>query len=184
MSIKADIPEFLVEMSKQIREQGNRCTADPVFEVRYKDYLVTEEGYNEHHTEIVDDDGNTLYHSIIDSDFSILAARIFDTEKEFASSFWNDNGDGRFLDCEESDFINCFNDHFDYTWRDLPDCMRVLYMQEIEVTVNTHLTEAGAQAFINRKQHDYPKLYIYATSLVFCDQMKQLRNWILSLSDD
>ena len=57
-------------------------------------------------------------------------------------------------------------------------------MQEVEITVNSHFTEKGAQQFIDRKQHDYPKLYIYAISLCYVEQMRQLRDWIKGLSEE
>ncbi|EGR2446752.1 TPA: DNA N-6-adenine-methyltransferase [Vibrio cholerae] len=47
-----EIPDFLIEMSKQMHEQNNRITADPIWQVRHKQYLVTEQGYNESHWEI------------------------------------------------------------------------------------------------------------------------------------
>ena len=94
--------------------------------------------------------------------------------------------------CEENDveinagaFIEYFKDDYDPDgWLDLPDDIKTLHMQEIEVTVNTHFTEADAKAFIERKQHDYPKLYTYATSLCFCWNMIELRQWIMSLTKE
>ena len=61
MEIK--IPDFLLEMSKQLNEQNNRGTAEPIFQVRHKDYLVTEVGYNQHHWEfhLVDSEGWPCY---------------------------------------------------------------------------------------------------------------------------
>jgi hypothetical protein len=38
--MKTEIPGFLLEMSKQLNEQDNRITADPLFEVRYKNTLL------------------------------------------------------------------------------------------------------------------------------------------------
>tara|TARA_R100000805_G_C3494359_1_gene27122 strand:- start:16 stop:315 length:300 start_codon:yes stop_codon:yes gene_type:complete len=93
--MNTEIPEFLLEMSKQLNEQDNRATDDPLFEVRYKKP----------------------------------------------------------------------------------------HMQEIEVTVNSHFTEVDANAFIKRKQQEYPELYTYAISMCYCESMKQLRNWIMSLSN-
>jgi hypothetical protein len=57
-----------------------------------------------------------------------------------------------------------------------------IHLQETEEVVKTCLTEADANWFIQRKQHDYPKLYTYAESMCFCPQMIELRNWIMSLT--
>jgi hypothetical protein len=60
----SQIPAFLIAMSQQMHEQSNRMTAEPIFQVRYKHYLVTAPDYNEHHWEIIEPgDGGTLYHS-------------------------------------------------------------------------------------------------------------------------
>ena len=177
-----DIPQFLIEMSKQINEQGSRMTADPLFEVRYKKSLITEEGYQESHWEILDDDGQTLYHSENSEDYSELAEYIFENHEQWSSSFWSEHEETRFLDCKEIDFVECFNYHFDPDWTDLPDDLKKLHLQEIEVTVNSHFTEADAEAFIARKQHHYPKLYTYVISMAYCRNMIELRRWIASLT--
>jgi len=174
------IPAFLIEMSKQMNEQGNRMTADPIFQVRYKHYLVTAEGYNDHHWEIIEpDDGHTLYHSEV-CDKQRLAEWLGDNEAEWSESW---------LESLESDdlasgFIDVFCDNFDVEndFDELPDSLMKIHLQEVEEVIKTCLTEADARAFIARKQHDYPKLYTYVESMVYCPQMIELRNWILSLT--
>jgi len=180
-NINVSVPQFLLEMSKQLNEQDSRYTSDPLFEVRYKKHLVTEAGYNESHWEILDGDGQTLYHSEKSEDYSEIAEHVFENNEQWSSSFWGDYEETRFLDCTKAEFIECFNDHFDSDWCDLPDDLVKLHMQEVEVTVNSHFTEADAEAFIERKQHDYPKLYTYAISMCYCWNMIELRNWIASL---
>ena len=176
-----EIPKFLIEMSKQINEQNNRCTADPLFEVRYKTSLITDAGYNESHYEIISDDGYMLYHSDKSDDYTELAEHLFEYEIEWSRALvedeLTDNGD-------EAGFVDWFNNNFDDDINDLPSDIRKLHMQTIEVTVNSHFTEVGAQQFIDRKQHDYPKLYIYAISLCYVVQMVELRNWIKSLTKE
>lgn len=185
MNLTSELPDFLIEMSKQINSQNNRMTADPLFEVRYKASLVTESGYNESHFEIFCDEGYTLYHSEKSKNYDELAEYLFEYENEWCVSFMEDIGeemdDNDYL--TDSDFCQFFNDEFNPDLHDLPSEMKKLHMQEIEVTVNSHFTEADAQAFINRKQHDYPKLYIYAVSLCYCENMTKLRNWIKSISN-
>ena len=65
----------------------------------------------------------------------------------------------------------------------LPDGQEVFFMKSVRSVVRACLTESDANAFIKRKQHDYPKLYTYVESMHFCPQMVELRNWILSLGD-
>lgn len=180
--MKAEIPDFLIEMSKQINSQNNRMTADPLFEVRYKTHLITQEDYNESHWEIFCEDGHTLYHSKKSDDFGVLAEYLFDYDQDWCEQWFSFNDiDFKF---SESSFIHFFTDLFDHDLDDLPDGIKKLHLQEIEVTVNAHFTEVDAQAFIDRKQHDYPKLYIYAISLYFCENMTKLRNWIKELDTE
>lgn len=185
--LKRLLPNWLLEMSREMHRQDNRMTADPMFEVRHKKNLVTESDYNESHFEIIDEDGSSRYHSEISESYSELAKYLFDYKNEWCYSFLEDKREV-FIDDDtrysESEFIEFFNDNFEHEWDDLPEGIKKLSMQEVEVTVNSHFTEKSAQDFIDRKQHDYPKLYIYATSLCFCRDMKMLRNWILSLTDD
>ncbi|WP_198521087.1 ead/Ea22-like family protein [Pseudoalteromonas spongiae] len=178
-----NIPAFLFEMSKQINEQDNRLTADPLFEVRYKDYLVTEEGYQESHWEVLCDSGHTLYHSERSENFDDLASYLFQNESDWCES-WLEDKEYENVAVHELQFTDLFNKHFDTEFDELPSEIKKLHMQEVEVTVNSHFTEADAQAFIDRKQHDYPKLYIYAISLCYCENMAKLRNWIKDLSTD
>ena len=186
MNNKIEIPEFLIEMSKRLNKQDNRMTSDPLFEVRYKQSLITEQGYNESHFEIVNDDGETLYHSTNSDDFYELAEYLYEYENEWCKSWIDDRDlfDDVYPVKDINNFNLIFNDYFNEYLDDLPDSLRKFHMQEIEVTVCSHFTEAAAQAFIDRKQHDYNKLYIYAISLYFCEEMKQLRNWILELTND
>ena len=175
-----EYPKFLVEMSKQLNTQGNRMTADPLFEVRYKQSLVTEEGYNESHFEIISEEGDTLYHSEKSDDYSKLAEHLIENEEEWCNSWCEEN---EVELCGEA-FIEYFKDNYDHELYDLPDDIKKLHMQEIEVTVNSHFTEADANAFIDRKQHDYPKLYTYAISMCYCWNMVELRQWIMSITKE
>jgi len=178
-----EAPKFLLEMSKQLNEQGNRMTADPLFEVRYKTSLVTESGYNESHFEVFNEEGVALYHSERSENLNELAEFLIENEIEWCKAWCEENE----IEMCGGAFVEYFNDLVDldwFEWNELPGDLRALHMQEIEVTVNSHLTEAGAKAFIERKQHDYPKLYTYAISLSFCAQMIELRNWIKSLEQE
>lgn len=186
-----EIPNFLLEMSRQMHEQDNRITAEPIFQVRYKEYLVTEEGYNEHHWEIIDtEDGTTLFHSEASQDYSDVAMYLIEQHPDWIKDWSCNNMDANIelvdSEVDEDDYdrlIESINNDFDPDLDDPPDTLKKLHMQETEVVVKTCLTEADAKAFIKRKQHDYPKLYTYVASMVFCPQMIELRNWIMSLTD-
>ena len=178
-----NIPDFLIEMSNHINEQDNRATADPFFEVRHKKYLITEQDYNEHHYEIMDEEGNTLHHEIFSDDYNDLCEHLYDCHRGWCEDWF-------LTESEEEDRVfnlvnlkTLFDGIWDYDYFTLPYEISKIYLQEIEVTVNTHFTEADAQAFIDRKQHDYPKLYIYATSLYYCENMSRLRRWIKDLTN-
>lgn len=181
-----EIPEFLTEMSEQLNTQGNRITADPLFEVRYKKSLVTESGYNESHFEIINEEGNSLHHSEKDSDYSELAQHLFDYHLEWCKEWSEEYNDMDIDDTLWNDsFVESFASNYDHDgWFYLPSDIKKLHMQEIEVTVNSHFTEADANAFIARKQHDYPKLYTYAISMCYCWNMVELRKWIMSLTKE
>lgn len=161
------IPDFLLEMSQQMREQPSRSTSHPFWQVRCKRYIVTEQGYNEHHWEICCDDG-VIYSSL--DPIEELHEYLNENHSEFVAN-WNSFNEAESID-----------EWFDATDDNLPDGLRLVYVQEIEEVVSTHLTEAGAKAFIDRKQHDYPKLYTYVESAYWSPQLRQLQDWIISLS--
>jgi hypothetical protein len=185
-----EIPSFLLEMSKQMNEQHNRYTADPIWQVRYKKYLITEEGYNENHWEIAGvEEGNTLYHSENDSDFNDLLDYLLENNPDWVIEWAEEYADMDIKNADgdiDDDCLNTlkseFNDNFEPEWHELPDSVKKFHMQEIEVVVKSCLTEKDANAFIERKQHDYPELYTYVESMCFCPQMIELRNWIMSLN--
>jgi hypothetical protein len=182
MSAQIEIPSFLLEMSKQMHEQDNRCTAEPIFQVRCKRYLVTAADYNEHHWEIIDDEGSTLYHSEV-CDKQWLAEWLVDYESDWCSKWFIEQCEDE--QCDESDgVVFAFCDLFDVedNYDELPDSLMKIHLQETEEIVKTCLTVADANWFIQRKQHDYPKLYTYAASMYQCPQMIELRNWIMSLT--
>ena len=189
MSQQIEIPAFLLEMSQQMHQQDNRCTAEPIWQVRCKRYLPTEEGYDEHHWEIFDTDGGTALYRSDESDMKqALAEWLAENDHQWCSNWLFDNDidevchdvshtfDEVFIEA----FIDKFNLESDHD--QLPDPLKKFHLQETEEVIRSCLTEADARAFIARKQHDYPKLYTYVESMVFCPQMIQLRHWIMSLT--
>ena len=159
-----DIPNFLIEMSKQLNEQGNRVTAEPIFQVRCDRYITCAED-REDYWSIVDT-GNE-YSEIYRSD---------KCDTDYFFSYMRENY-AEWVDEWESNEEDEFNpDNFDVedSHLDLPDGydqLERISMQKIHEVVKSCLTEFDAQSFIDRKQHDYPKLYIYVESMVFCHQL-------------
>jgi len=161
----SEIPSFVFEMSKQMNEQPNRATAHPFWQVRCKRFEVTAEGHNEHHW-VLTDEGGEFYRSDSDDDVNEL---LLDRHPEFCAKWEKGSGEG-------------FLDMFDIDHEELPSEVTKLYVQEVEQMVSTHLTEHDANWFINRTQHNYPPLYTYVESAYRSPQLRQLQDWIISLT--
>ena len=184
--MKTDIPEFLLEMAEQIKTQDGRCTAHPFYQVRCKRYVITAEGYNEHHWELVSEDseGHPIYRSDKGADINgDNVSEMMELYPDWCDEWIKDGIDNGYID-EGSQFVDCFDfeSHKD-SFEDWPEGCDVVHLQEIEEVVSTHLTLSDAEWFINRKQHDYPKLYTYAESAYFSPQIRQLQDWLKSLTN-
>lgn len=168
-----EIPNFLIEMSEQLNTQDNRITADPIWMICYDKPYITEEGhhsYTEYAT--THDDYNLIYSdekgSLADNEHAIQ--HLIEYYPSFCDQWEEDNA------LPIDDF--CIETHSDY----LPDDIQIFHMNKTMHIVKACLTEADANFFIKRKQHDYPKLYTYVYSMVYCPQMIELRKWIMSLT--
>jgi len=166
------VPEFLLEMSKQMREQPNRMTAHPFWQVRCNRYLPTLEGCSEHHIEVCGDDG-VVYRP--DRPVSDLHEYLIENHEEWCQQWAEENHD----DDDWKEAIECY---FDLDCDDLPEELRKIPVQEVQEVVSTHLTQAGAEQFIKRKQHDYPNLFTYVESAYWSPQLRELQDWIISLT--
>lgn len=176
------IPPFLLELSKQLNEQPSRSTAHPFYQVRCNRYYVTEADYNEDHWALFGDDGEVWRN---DSAPEELCEYLAEYHRDWVVSLIGENEDAeegeeeideelatRLQECGE----------FDFDCDDLPDGLKKLHMQKIEEVVSTHLTLDAANKFIKRKQHDYPKLFTYAESAYWSPQLRELQDWIKSLT--
>lgn len=172
MMNKKEIPAFLLEMSKQMREQDNRCTAHPFWQVRCKRYMPTEEGYSDVGYELMADDGDVVYRSYRAEEDELECLLLEDYREHFDPMLGDEES-------AEDAVIG-----FDPTIDELPDGLRIVFVQEVEEVVSTHLTEADAKWFIRRKQHDYPPLYTYVASAYWAPQLRELQDWIISLTAD
>lgn len=168
-----EIPDFLLEMSRQMREQPNRCTSHPFWQVRCKRYLPTLDGYNTDHYEVCGDEG-VIYRS--DYPVSELHEFLLDEHEEWCKQWAEENH-------PDYEYAEAIETWFDLDYDELPDGLTKIPVQEVEDIVSTHMTEHDANWFIQRKQHDYPKLYTYVESAYWSPQIKQLQDWIISLTD-
>lgn len=172
-----EIPDFLIDLSKQLNEQPSRSTAHPFYQVRCKRPYVTMEGYSSAYFDVYNDDGvifssNWKNHGCKDEH---LAEYLIENYHDWLCDTFEDVEviDVDFL-LENFDFDECDN---------LPEGLTKIWLQEVEEVVSTHLTLDAAEAFIRRKQHDYPKLFTYAESAYWSPQLRQLQDWIKSLTN-
>jgi hypothetical protein len=177
MTNNIDIPAFLIEMSEQINTQDNRITAEPIWQVCYDKEHVTAEGYESYTTYCNSDDDYILILStedgtLADNDYAIEWLR--EHKPNFCEK-WE-------LDFDKSMDDFDFEEEFDNYEMNALSIQKNYMVRRMEV-VKSCLTESDAKWFIQRKQHDYPKLYTYVESMVFCPQMIELRNWIKSLTE-
>lgn len=169
-----EIPNFLLEMSRQMNEDENRATAHPFWQVKCKRHIVTEQGYNEAGFVICSDEGE-VFRSWIDDESDFY---------EYLSEYYPE-WLSKWFECEDvSDSDSkkeIFEDSFGLESGDLPDDLNRVFVQVVEEVVTTHLTKSDAEGFINRKQHDYPKLYTYVESAYWSPQLRELQDWIKTL---
>lgn len=179
------IPDFLTEMSKQLNMQSNRCTADPVWQVRCKRTRITSEDQTDRFQLIDHDEGYLAADSHIEQEFNEQIVEHLDCDPDdlpvIFENWVNSEEVGGLTGQEKIDY---FIENFDCEVDDL-EGFRLIWVEEYEdIIMGAFLTEQDANWFINRKQHDYPKLYTYVTSMYFSVQMKELRNWIMSLTKE
>tara|TARA_R110000851_G_scaffold85090_1_gene185181 strand:- start:1 stop:453 length:453 start_codon:yes stop_codon:yes gene_type:complete len=147
--------------------------------------MATEEGYNDHHWELhsEDSEGYADYSTALHCDNSSAIQEFEEKNKRWCQDWMAENAEelGGTEGSSFSDFFD-FEDHQNY-FNEWPEGYRIVHLQEYEDIVSTHLTEVDAKWFINRKQHDYPKLYTYVESAYWSPQIKELRAWVLSLTE-
>lgn len=167
------IPDWLMEMSQQMRDQPSRATSHPFWQVRCKRTLPTARGYNDHGYEIISSECGVIYKSSDPS--STLIDYLLENHGEWCAQWAESIGEE---DAETA------MDFFDPESDSLPDSLDLVYVQEVEEVISTHFTQSDAERFIQRKQHDYPPLYTYVESAYWSPQLRQLQDWIISLSEE
>lgn len=182
MSQKIEVPAFLLEMSQQMHSQDNRCTADPIWQVRCKRFRPTDRNYSDRFHVVDRENDFSLVADSFLGDINEQIVNYLDWDEDdlpVCLEKWVDKRCAGLSNGQEK--IDYFTENFDSDSDEL-DGVETVWVEEYEDVVKSCLTEADALAFIARKQHDYPKLYTYVESMVFCPQMIELRNWIMSLT--
>lgn len=184
----AVLPDFLLEMSRQMHQQDNRCTRDPIWVVCHDDFITCAEDRGDHFELINRSDhdlDNPVLFSSANGDAQTLVEHIQEFYPEHFKEWYEENMD-EWPDDDAKSIASCIDDPcgwIDELGIDEGEIERI-EMQKVTVELKYCLTESDANAFIARKQHDYPKLYTFVKSMVFCPQMVELREWILSLTKD
>jgi len=168
------IPDFLLEMSEQINTQDNRITADPLWMVCYDKEYVIAEGYGGYYAWCdSENEYYEIYKSNSDEDENQeMINYLTDHYESWIDQYLSSIGEDEFPD-----------ESFDLDYCEMPDGIEKIWLSSKMEVVKACLTEADAKWFIQRKQHDYKKLYTYVFSMCYCPQMIELRNWIKTLSE-
>jgi hypothetical protein len=169
--MNVEIPSFILELSNQLNNQPSRSTSHPFYQVRCNRAYVTQEGYDCAYFVVQDEDG--IVYQSNKNDHESFAQYLNENYSEWLSDTFED------VEVIDVDFVL---DNFDFDCEDLPKGLTKLWMQEIEEVVSTHLTLDAAESFIKRKQHDYPKLFTYAESAYWSPQLRELQDWLKSLT--
>jgi hypothetical protein len=176
-----NIPDYIIELSKQMNESPNRCTAHPFWQVRTYEYLPTDSERNVDHWVLCDDEG--VFFESNKNDYRDLAKVVKDRYPEYFSSVVEEYRSihGKFKEVLD---VDDFASAFDIEYEELPLEVDRVFMQKVETVVWTGLTEAAANQFIKRKSHDYPSgLFTYVESAYWSPQFADLIEWIKALSD-
>lgn len=95
-----------------------------------------------------------------------------ESQRKHLDEIATDTGDGLFLSLEESDQWDILGDLQDHTvsgWDERWDC------------VNVHFTKEAAEAFIQRKKHDYRDgLRVYVEAQVYCWEFNAIINGLIN----
>ncbi len=177
------IPKFLLEMSKQLNEQDNRSTADPIWVVCYDEWLTCADDRGDKEVILLSDGGCGDHIECGIEDYTEIFDYLTTYHEEWC---WDVIKESNEEEDDLDEISNYFNPDDIYCQSELPEGVEIekIAMQKVVHKLKYCLTESDANAFIKRKQHDYARLYTYVESMYFCPQMMELRNWIKGLSDE
>jgi hypothetical protein len=167
--------EILIERLRYWNESeegiNSHGTDSPIFEVKEK---VRVYGYDSDYSDYFEFGKDDCYHDSV-SDF--LESIDEDQEDYIIKTIneWWESYFGKKIkslkEVPENSLLDSLIDLCDY---------RKVYYNEDWKHVNSHLTREAAQAFINRKKHDYRELRIWVDSLYWCWEFKDLIKGLVS----
>lgn len=144
------VPEWIQEISANLKTQDNRITADPLFVVFQKREIVTHEDFDYDRISWGSCDGEAPAH-------------IQDELNEL-------------YDDVESDYFR--DDEITLTTDDGTEIWQRAAIKAVDEFVTACFTEAGAKAYLENNGHNLRQPFIYVTSLYRNEEMKQLRDWL------
>jgi len=144
------VPEWMAEISQNLKTQDNRITADPLFVVFQKREIVTHEDFDYDRISWGSSDG--------------------EAPEEIQEQLNELYGD------VESDFFR--EDQITHTSEDGTETWQRAALKEIDEFVTACFTEAGAEAYLKSNGHNLRQPFIYVTSLFRNEEMKNLREWL------
>ncbi len=174
MKMSKEDVEFLKEMKSELETQNNRGTRNPLYVIMDKKELFTAEGYSEHRSCWVDDEG---------TEWETLE-ELF----EYLEEHYNEELESHYeLDGDESTIKEMFlDDHSDgceelYV-KGLTDKFTLVHLQEI-----SNIKDSGVYSFFEKDATEHFKAngyhynkdaQTYACSLWRSPRMERLLNWI------
>ena len=153
--------DFVSRLRHQTAGAGvkSHCTSEAVFLVQKKVQRLAPEGCGEQV-------------AIFDGERSKSVELFFAGCSDEVQQQLNEYCDGNFIQAHNSLKSAAIEEHMsDYS---------LLHVTDEWETVNQHFTREAAQAFIDRKQHDYGILRIDVDSSYFCWEINAIRGAILS----
>jgi len=147
------VPEWMTEVSENLATQNNRITQDPLFVVFQKREIVVDEDYD--HDRI---------------SWGNCEGEADDEVQDWLNDAREDVDGDHYLDDEIE-----FHDEDSGT-----ETFRRVALKETDKFVTACITEAGAKDYLNANGHNLTRPHIYVTSLYRNEEMKRLRDWLMS----
>ncbi len=152
---QATFADFVQRLRHHVRGEGvhDHCTADALFTVQARKIIFgIDRDYTDKLAVAIEDSMYFSPQEYWDDSDDGMRAKL--------DSMANEEGDSPFLSLDESDQWDLLDDLEDHTVSGWDECWDV---------VNVHFTKEAAEAFIQRKKHDYRRgLRVYVEAQVYC----------------
>jgi hypothetical protein len=146
-------PEWMRKLSENLATQDNRITQDPLFVVFQKREIVVDEEFDHDRISWGNEDGEVDDH---------IQDRLNEMYDDIDGDFWRE--DEIELTDEETG----------------TGTYRRVALKEVDEFVTACFTEVGANDYLKANGHNLTRPHIYVTSLYRNEEMKRLREWLLS----